>query len=113
MSSGGADPPVFSLDVRDGGDGRTTVAVGGELDLASADEFLRAVREAFDAGGVVIDLGEVTFMDSAGVRVMNTVLRESADRGRELRVKPKIQRNVVQVLELTGMMGLLPVEAAG
>jgi anti-anti-sigma factor len=103
------DPPIFSLDVAPG-DGCTTVSVAGELDLATADEFSRAVRSGLVRGAVLIDLREVTFMDSSGVRALNTALRESAERGRELRVSEAMHPSVVQVLELTGMLGLLPVK---
>ena len=110
MGSDGADPPVFSLAVRASDDGRTTIAVAGELDLANAEEFVRAVRAALREGPVVIDLTEVVFMDSAGVRALNTALHEAAEREQELRVVAAMQPNVVQVLELTGMLGLLPVQ---
>ena len=46
------------------------VAVGGELDLASAPEVARAMRELLEDQadlGVVLDLGAVTFIDSSGV----------------------------------------------
>src|SRR4051812_21687828 len=79
-------PPIFSLDVTPGSDGRTIVSVAGELDLATADEFAAAVRTALATGNVLIDLGEVVFMDSAGVRALNAALRESSETGRELRV---------------------------
>jgi anti-sigma B factor antagonist len=106
------DPPVFSLDVTAGDGGRTTVAVGGELELASVEEFARAVRGGLATGPVLVDLRAVTFMDSAGVRALNTALRESAETDRELRVCAQMQSNVAQVLELTGMMGLLRLEDA-
>ena len=104
------DPPSFSLHVTAGDDGCTTVSVAGELDLATADEFSRAVRGALATSAVVIDLREVRFMDSAGVRALNTALRESAENDRELRVSAEMHPSVVQVLEMTGMLGLLPVE---
>jgi anti-sigma B factor antagonist len=104
------DPPIFSLDVAAGDDAWTTVSVAGELDLATADEFSRAVLSGLATGAVTVDLRGVTFMDSAGVRALNTALRESAERGRELRVRDGMHPSVVQVLELTGMLALLPVE---
>jgi anti-anti-sigma factor len=110
VSSDRADPPIFSLDVTAGEAARTTVSVAGELDVATADEFSRAVRGGLATGAVVIDLREVTFMDSAGVRALNTALREAANAGRELRVAREMHPSVVQVLEMTGMLGLLPVE---
>ena len=104
------EPPIFSVDVTAGEDGRTTVSAAGELDLATAEEFSGAVRSGLAAGAVTIDLREVTFMDSAGVRALNTALREAAEAGRELRVSEEMHPSVVQVLELTGMLGLLPVD---
>jgi len=104
------DPPRFSVDVTAGDDACTTVSVAGELDLATVDEFSAAVLSGLARGPVLIDLREVTFMDSSGVRALNTALRESAERGRELRVSEGMHPSVVQVLELTGMLGLLPVE---
>ena len=109
MSPDGVGPPIFSLDVT-AGDAWTKVSAVGELDLATADEFSSAVRSGLAAGAVHIDLREVTFLDSAGVRALNTALRESAESGRALRVSGEMQSNVRQVLELTGMLALLPVE---
>ncbi len=110
MAPADADRPLFSLAATADGDGRTTVSAAGELDLAAAEPFATAVRDALAAGAVVIDLSQVTFMDSAGVRALNTALRESAQHGRELRVGAQLQPAVVQVLELTGMLGLLPLD---
>ena len=110
MGSDRADPPAFSLDATVGEDGITTVSVAGELDLATADEFSRAVRSGLTAGPVLIDLRKVTFMDSSGVRALNTAMHESADRDRELRVSGRMHPSVVQVLEMTGMLELLPMD---
>jgi anti-sigma B factor antagonist len=103
-------PPVFSLEVTADEDGRSTVSVGGELDLATAEQFTATVRSALADGAVRIDLAEVSFMDSAGVRALNTALREAAENSHELLVSPRMQPAVVQILDLTGMLGLLPVE---
>ena len=110
MSREGVQPPVFSLDVGSDGDGRTTVAAGGELDIASTDAFTAAVAEALAAGPVLLDLTGVTFMDSTGVRALNTALRVAAEHGNELRVADGMQPSVDQILEITGMMSLLSLE---
>jgi anti-sigma B factor antagonist len=103
-------PPGFSLEITADEDGRSTVSVGGELDLATAEQFTSTVRSALAEGAVRIDLAEVSFMDSAGVRALNTALREAAENGRELLVRERMQPAVVQILDLTGMSGLLPME---
>ena len=104
------DLPIFSLEIVSGDDGFTTVSVSGELDLASASEFSSAVQTALGTGSVAIDLQRVSFMDSAGVKALNTALREAEEHGRQLRICGRMQPSVVQILELTGMMGLLPTE---
>ena len=109
VGSAGSDPPVFSLDaVADGG--RTIMRVAGELDIDTVRRFAPAAREALEAGGLRLDLRELDFMDSSGVRSINTVLREADERGRELHVVGPLRPAVRQVLELTGMLGLLPIE---
>ena len=111
MAAEGSDPPVFALDVT-AADGRTIVSAVGELDLASAEAFTRAVSEQLATGPVTLDLSTLVFMDSSGVRAINVALREAAERGSDLRVRAEMQPSVVQVLELTGMMGLLTIEDA-
>ena len=60
----------FSISRRREGDA-VVVAPAGEIDLATIDE-LQAVVDAAaaEAGGVVLDLREVTFIDSAGLRLV-------------------------------------------
>ncbi len=93
-------------------DGDThTVSLCGELDLAHADrveeELLRV--EAADAESIVLDLSGLTFMDSTGVRlILGADARSRADRGRlSLRRGP---RNVQRVLEISGVLEMLPFE---
>ena len=94
------------------GDGHTIIAVTGELDIARADEFVDAIRSALADSDVFLDLRDVVFMDSSGVRALNTVLRAASESGRALTIHPDLHRNVVQVLELTGMLPLLPLGEA-
>ena len=107
------DLPIFSVRLEPAEDGWTTVSVAGELDLASVPAFSEAVRSAIGAGAVSIDLANVSFMDSAGVRALDAASREAAGHGRELRIREDMQASVVQILTLTGMLALLPVEGPG
>jgi anti-anti-sigma factor len=60
----------FSVSRRRQGD-TIVVAPAGEIDLATIDELQAAVdAAAAEAGGVVLDLREVTFIDSAGLRLV-------------------------------------------
>ena len=110
MGSDRPDPPIFSIDVTAGDDVSTTVSVAGEVDLATADELARAVLSGLATGPVVVALREVTYMDTSGVQALNTALRAAAEQGQELRLTGGMRPNVLQVLEMTGMLALLPVE---
>jgi anti-anti-sigma factor len=89
--------------------GWTVLAVAGELDLATADEFATAVRDQLADNRVLLDLRELSFMDSSGVRVLDALQRD-VDRGdRNLAIRGEFQDNVRMVLEMTGMLGVLPI----
>ena len=102
--------PPFSVEASGSVDGPTTVRVRGEIDLATAEEFSGAVRSALEAGPARVDLREVEFLDSTGVRELNTLLRESSEHGWQLTVCSQMHDAVRQVLEITGMLTLLPLE---
>ena len=84
--------------------------VSGDVDLTTADELARVVRQEMGSGPVLLDLSEVTFMDSSGLRALDGLARHSASGG--LRVDPRMSRSVAQILELTGMMDILPLAEA-
>lgn len=103
------DPQAFAIEAAPRDGGATTVSVTGEVDLANADELAHAIRAALPEGDVVLDLRAVVFMDSAGVRALNTGLREAGEAGRALRLAAGLQPSVAQILELTGMTSLIEV----
>jgi anti-sigma B factor antagonist len=84
------------------------VHVDGELDLASAEPFREQLSAAVceDTGkSFLIDLSEVTFMDSSGLRALRKALDVGA--AKNLIVQPS--RQVFKLLQLTGLAGdLLP-----
>lgn len=60
--------PTFEIEIG-GGETRAHIAVRGEIDIKTAPELERALSEA--AGDpVTLDLSEVTFIDSTGLRVL-------------------------------------------
>jgi anti-anti-sigma factor len=77
---------------------RAVVHVGGELDMAGAETFGKALAEAAESGHVVIDLGDCTFLDSAGVRAISAAARD-ADRVSVVASDP----GIVRVLEITAL----------
>lgn len=80
----------------------------GEIDMATAEQVTNAVRDAITAGAhdLRLDLAEVTFCDSSGIRALLFAQRDAAAQGVIVRVDAVHQR-VVRVLELTGVVELL------
>jgi anti-sigma B factor antagonist len=105
--SGRADalPPVFACSRTNRGRDAVWVHVVGELDLATAPELERALREARSrARLVVLDLRELAFMDSAGAHVIieaSVCARQRGGRLVLLRTPPDVGR----LFTLTGSSG--------
>jgi anti-anti-sigma factor len=100
-----ATPPEdFSISTAED-DGRVHVTVRGELDLATAPEFEQIVMERIDAGqDVVIDLRELDFMDSSGVRVLVAAHARAGRSGARLIVVRPGEGSVVgKIIEVSGL----------
>jgi anti-anti-sigma factor len=112
------DDATFSL-AEDGGgdgdgdgDGERVIRLRGELDIESAPDLERVLLRSRPAGQrVVVDLTELKFMDSTGLRVLLRA-RAAADEGRweiNLRnVPPTIRR----LFDMTGVHAALPAETS-
>jgi anti-sigma B factor antagonist len=89
------------------------LALQGELDTATAEEFDAALQEALidTDGAFLLDLSDVTFMDSGGV---NALLRARALLGREERALGLIcpPGAVRRVLDVIGVTELFTIFAA-
>jgi len=90
------------------GDGTRRLALKGELDMVSAPEVSARLEElARDGSAVRLDLSELSFMDSTGVRVIYTASRALQDSGGRLEiVKP--EGEPWRALEITGLHRILP-----
>ena len=90
------------------GEGVTAVALRGDLDLASADGVTRRLQALRDAGEpVVLDLDELNFIDSSGLRVILQAVEDSRA-GWSFRVTAGSEP-VRRLLEAAGLTGRLPV----
>jgi anti-anti-sigma factor len=92
-----------------GRDGVLTVALSGEIDLATAPEAERAIADAVGSvgtGEVLVDLSGVEFLDSSGVALLLKGRRGADERGVRYRVTGA-HGIALQVLELTGVWGYL------
>src|SRR5215208_108106 len=98
------DPSGFSISVSDT-DGRAVVGVRGELDLATAPELETVLLERLDAGDdVVLDLRELEFMDSSGLRVLVTAHARATDGGPGFAVvRPPEGGEVARILDIAGV----------
>lgn len=102
---------AFSLntDVRD--DGVTRVALGGEFDLSVAprveDELARA--EAAQPAVLILDLRELSFMDSSGLRIVVTAHERAQKQGRRLIVVngPDPVRRVFEITKVNEAIELV------
>jgi anti-sigma B factor antagonist len=83
------------------------LCVAGELDLVSAPEFSDLLNSELTHtdGPVILDLGGVTFMSTAGI---NALLRADELAGPRLRVRAMSQP-VRRVLELTALLDRFPI----
>ena len=96
-----------------GGPGRTVVTLDGECDLAVRAELTAALLTAVSgAQTVVVDLAQVTFIDSTGVHGLVTAHHAALAAGGRLHVR-NATGPVATVLELTGVGALLAEPAHG
>ena len=90
-------------------DHRLAIIPIGELDMSTAGKLDEAVRaaEATDARRIVVDLSEVTFMDSSGLKLLleaDARAKANSNRLRLIRGPRRVQR----VFELTNTESILP-----
>ena len=88
---------------------RYTLALSGELDIASAQILDEALAEACSDGAkeVIIDLGGIEFMDSEGLNVILRGRMRCEEHECAYSLTPA-QRPVEHVFEVTGLRGRLP-----
>jgi anti-sigma B factor antagonist len=93
---------------------RVVVRAVGEVDLATVGLLEQPLIELLDSGfaEIVVNLWEVTFMDSTGLHLLVSVWRRAQDQGVELRFDVDSQGAVQRVLELTGLRELLPIASS-
>jgi anti-anti-sigma factor len=84
--------------------------VSGEIDIANsayvADELVRAVPNG--ASGLVIDLGETRYLDSAGIELLFGLARRLARRRQSLRLVLPASSPLRRLLTLTNVGSAAP-----
>lgn len=106
--SGGGPSDHLRIRSRSGAD-RVVIELAGELDLAAAPLLGEriAAADVASAPALVLDLRELEFVDSAGLRMILLAHAGARERGRRFaltRGSPQVQR----LLALAGLDGRLP-----
>ncbi len=92
-------------------DGQVVVRLHGELDMATSPALQQALIGAFGGDGteVVVDLANLTFMDSTGIAVLLGAGRRADEVGQSLVVRAP-RRPVLKAFRLTGVDQILSIE---
>lgn len=102
------DPPWdFGWTVHSQGPGVTCVTLSGELDLLSAPSLGDTLAEAGRGSvAMIVDLSQLTFMDSSGLHALLTARGRLAEAGCRL-VLLRGDHQVQRLFELTGVDAVL------
>src|SRR5262245_41599881 len=103
------DPTGFSISTTEH-DGSSVVVIRGELDLATAPALEKAIGDRLDAGdAVIVDLRELQFMDSTGLRVLVRAHARAGEQGRFSIVRPLPGGPIAKILAIAGVEDQLDV----
>lgn len=91
--------------------GRSVVTVVGAIDLQTREKLAAAGRTALEGrtSALVLDLAEVSFIDSTGIGTLVELGRDAEDAGAQLVIRHPSAR-VLRVLEMTGLDDAWPIE---
>src|SRR5262245_34522073 len=92
---------------------RSILAVEGEVDAHTAPQLKGAIAATIDRGTteLIVDLDQVTFMDSTGLGVLVGGLKRLREAGGELRIVCT-RRPILRILEITGLDKVIPLYSA-
>ncbi|MDR0652941.1 MAG: STAS domain-containing protein [Synergistaceae bacterium] len=92
--------------------GQYTFKLGGMIDSMAAPDFQEAVTrvagETYEKGGfnAVFDMADVTFISSAGLRVL-LMARKTADRQNGTIAVTNVKQSIREVFDMTGFSKML------
>jgi anti-sigma B factor antagonist len=84
------------------------VAISGSVDALTADEVTQYLTNGISAGKeqIVLDLSQVDFMSSAGLRAILATLKESRKQGGNLHLA-NAQPGVEKILKMSGITSIV------
>lgn len=94
--------PHLTVDEVDHDGSATVLSVKGEIDIATAPELEERLRAATGDGTLVVDLTEVAFIDSTGLRALLTANEAASDAGSKL-VLVVAEGPVTKLFDITGV----------
>lgn len=91
-----------------------TVFVAGEVDVSCADELRGALDDALASAAeeVIVDISELSYIDSTGIGVLVGVVHRGEEQGKRVRIAHP-QRNVERVLAMLGILADLGIDEQG
>ncbi|GAB1641754.1 STAS domain-containing protein [Krasilnikovia sp. MM14-A1259] len=87
----------------------TTVVLAGEIDMVTCAQVSQVVTELLHDDQrvpVVLDMADVTFLDSSGIRALLICHKDAKRFGRQIDIRP-VHDRVRQVLQVCGLEELL------
>jgi anti-sigma B factor antagonist len=113
VTASSLDPPttdLVSVDVSRAGPA-ACVSAAGEIDSTSAPVLRQQLETLLDGDvrELIVDLGRVTFLDSAGLCVLAAIHRRAVRQDVTMRVLAS-SRAVIRPLQITGLWDLLRAE---
>ena len=89
-------------------DGELRLSIGGELDLSTAGALRERLERARARGcSVRLDLSELAFVDSSGLKILLLAAREFRASGLGFGIEERLQPQVVRLLRLVRVHDLL------
>ena len=94
-------------------EGVVVARLDGEVDMSNASELGAAITASIpsEARGLVLDLGDVGYVDSAGIHVLFELRERLTRRGQEIRLVLATDSPVATALEYAGVQSMLGVTA--
>jgi anti-anti-sigma factor len=95
-------------------DGTTTIALTGEIDAHTVSTAQQSLLDAITVSGDVhLDLRAVTFIDSAGLRMIQVVAAHILGTRRHVTLIAPPDTPARRLLEITGLTDVVPVTDTG
>lgn len=91
-------------------EGELILQVSGEIDGTNVDEFEKKLGETADrTDRLVLDLGDLEYVSSAGLRVFLTMQKKLRQRGDDMILK-NVSSDVMDIFSVTGFVKLLNIK---